>query len=258
MSTKLKLERVGESKVNKYGEHTEIIKYKNSANVVVRVANEVGYVDIKTRYSSFERGSIPNPLRKTVCEVGYLGVGKYKVRENVKRTNEHCKWHSMMSRCYGKNINKMQSYKDCSVIEEWHNFQNFAKWHEENYYSIDGELMHLDKDILVKNNNVYGSNTCIYVPERINGLFVKQKKLRGDNPIGVHYGKRDKKYGARCRISETNEYKSLGCYRNKIDAFNAYKSFKENLIKEVAERYKNKIPKILYDALYSYEVSIND
>lgn len=36
------------------------------------------------------------------------------------------------------------------------------------------------------------------------------------------------------------------------------KLHKEQHIKEVAEYYKGKIPKKLYDAMYRYEVDIND
>ena len=66
---------------------------------------------------------------------------------------------------------------DCSVYEGWHNFQNFAKWYEDNYYEIEEEQMHLDKDILVKGNKVYSPDTCVFVPETINGLFVKSNAI---------------------------------------------------------------------------------
>ena len=38
----------------------------------------------------------------------------------------------------------------------------------------------------------------------------------------------------------------------------AYKTFKEQYIKQVANEYKDKIPKKLYDAMYRYEVEITD
>jgi hypothetical protein len=38
----------------------------------------------------------------------------------------------------------------------------------------------------------------------------------------------------------------------------SFKRFKENYIKEVAEEYKDKIPKILYDAMYRYQINITD
>ena len=51
---------------------------------------------------------------------------------------------------------------------------------------------------------------------------------------------------------------TLGSYNNEIEAFQCYKRFKENYIKEVAEEYKNLIPTKLYEAMYKYEVEITD
>ena len=53
--------------------------------------------------------------------------------------------------------------------------------------------MCLDKDILYKGNKEYAPDKCIFVPERINKLFLKNDADRGDLPIGVTYHK-NKKY----------------------------------------------------------------
>ena len=37
-----------------------------------------------------------------------------------------------------------------------------------------------------------------------------------------------------------------------------YKQFKENYIKQVADEYKDLIPEKLYNAMYEYEVEIED
>ena len=42
------------------------------------------------------------------------------------------------------------------------------------------------------------------------------------------------------------------------EAFQAYKKFKENYIKQVADEYKEYIPQKLYEAMYNYEVEIGD
>ena len=52
--------------------------------------------------------------------------------------------------------------------------------------------------------------------------------------------------------------KYLGYYDTSQQAFEVYKQFKEDYIKEVADYYKDKIPKKLYDAMYKYEVDIDD
>ena len=120
--------------------------------------------------------------------------------------------------------------------------------------------MEIDKDILCKGNKIYSPQTCIIVPQRINKLFTKSNKLRGDLPIGVYYNKQNKKY--RSQISKIENGKKqrvyLGLYNTPQEAFESYKKAKENYIKQVADEYKLYIPKELYDAMYDYRVEITD
>ena len=120
--------------------------------------------------------------------------------------------------------------------------------------------MCLDKDILHKGNKIYSSNTCIFVPNRINVLFTNCKKTRGNYPIGVTKNDNNR-FRARCNIlDDNNKIKSvhLGYFGTPEEAFNAYKIFKENYIKEVADEYKDKIPNKLYEAMYNWRVDITD
>lgn len=115
----------------------------------------------------------------------------------------------MMRRCYDpKYHEKEPTYKGCEVCKEWLNFQMFAEWYYKNHYEIEGQRICLDKDILLKGNKIYSADTCIFVPHRINSLFVKSYKLRGELPIGVSYHKRDKKFRADCSVYDLKENKS--------------------------------------------------
>ena len=170
---------------------------------------------------------------------------------------------SMLKRCYDEEYHKKEpTYIDCEVCEEWLNYQNFAKWFYKNYYEISNEKMCLDKDILIKGNKIYSPQTCIFVPNRINNLFVKSNNTRGEYPIGISYHKR--KSGNDCLrvdITLTNgKRKLLGLFSfNEIEkAFIYYKTEKEKIIKQVADEYKDLIPIELYDAMYKYEVEITD
>ena len=168
----------------------------------------------------------------------------------------------MLRRCYSEDYkNKKPTYIGCEVYNEWLNFQNFAKWFEENYYEIEGETIALDKDILVKNNKIYSPNTCVFVPERINTLFTKADKSRGKLPIGIVEDNRTHHFRARCStLDENGKIKrvELGSYKTHEEAFIHYKQFKENYIKQVADEYKPYIPKELYEAMYRWEVDIDD
>lgn len=52
--------------------------------------------------------------------------------------------------------------------------------------------------------------------------------------------------------------KYLGLYNTVEEAFIVYKAFKENYIKQVADEYKKYIPTKLYEAMYKYEVELDD
>lgn len=68
------------------------------------------------------------------------------------------------------------------------------------------------------------------------------------------------KCGELMRIIEYNNahIKTFSRYKTKEEAFLVYKQAKEKYIKQVADEYKDKIPKRLYDAMYKYEVEITD
>ena len=50
----------------------------------------------------------------------------------------------------------------------------------------------------------------------------------------------------------------LGRFNTEIEAFDAYKTAKENYLKEQANKYKPQIDLRAYNALMNYEVNIND
>ncbi|MFQ9297921.1 MAG: AP2 domain-containing protein [Clostridia bacterium] len=255
-----KIDRTGERGINNFGSEMVIINYRKAIDIDIYFP-EYNYVIKNKTYSDFKNGEIKCPYDRRVFGVGCVGEGKYKVLENGKATRVYSTWHCMLRRCYDKEFHKKNpTYKDCTVYKEWHNFQNFGKWYDNNYYEIEGEKMCLDKDILVKHNKVYSPETCIFVPERINTLFIKCDKSRGDSVIGT--SPKDGKYQVSCNLINpvTGESKKeyLGFYDTQEKGFETYKYYKEKNIKEVAEYFKRYIPIELYQVLYSYEVEIDD
>lgn len=257
------INRIGEKGFNTFGSEMVIIEYRNARDIDVYFP-QYDWISEHSEYVEFKRGSIKCPYEKRTYGIGCLGEGEYKTKENGKHTRVYDTWHDMLKRCYDeKNRSKRTlTYIGCTVCEEWLNFQNFAEWYEENYYEAEGERMHLDKDILVKGNKIYSPNTCVFVPQNINLLFIKSNKNRGKHPIGVSYHKRINRFEAGCSIYDIylGKYKSiyLGVYKTPEKAFEAYKLFKENHIKKVADYYFEKIPNNLYNAMYKYEVEITD
>ena len=248
------LSRIGETNTNKQGYLMTIIKYNNCDNIKIKFDDDF-QTEIDTRYALFKNGQCRNPNHKTVCGVGYFGKN-YAKRETINH-KAYSYWYKMINRCYNeKEIKKHPTYKDCIVDKEWHCFENFEKWFDKNYYEINGERMELDKDILIKGNKIYSSNTCIFVPKRINTLFVKRCNNR-KGIIGVFYDKERNKYTSYYGC----KHKFLGRFNNEIDAFNSYKSYTEKYIKQIADEYKLKYPNFpqkLYNAMYNYQVEIKN
>ena len=253
-----KNERLGEINISNEGYKMKIIKYNKYSDIVIEFQDK-HKAKVHTEYKHFKKGQVKNPYHPSVYDVGYIGQGKYKVSVNRKQTKVYEHWRDMIKRCYDPyDLNKHPAYIDIYVCDEWLCFQNFAKWFYKNYYEIEGEKMQLDKDILVKNNKIYSPNTCVFVPQRINSLFVKQQRKRGEYPIGVSPHKSTNKLQVNCNTLEKYEYLGLFPLNKPFQAFMVYKNFKENYIKQVADKYKDLIPQKLYEALYRYEIEIND
>ena len=253
-NVKQKEDRVGEINYNKQGEMMEIVEYYNFTNVMVLLKDTNTIV--KARYDCFKKGNIRDINYPSVWGIGIIGEEKY-----IHGTKSYNTWKSFLERCYDdKYKSKHPTYNECTVCNEWLYYPNFKKWFDENYYEIEGEQMHLDKDILNKGNKIYSPENCIFVPQKINTLFTKRQNKRGESVIGTTSV--NGKYRAQCSIINPKTGKSkqehLGYYDMQEKAFKVYKYYKEKNIKEVADYFKGQIPQILYNALYNYEVEIDD
>lgn len=244
---------IGKEKLNTQGSLMKIISFQKYNNITVEFQDEYKS-RINCTYKNFSLGEVRNPYFPSKFNIGYMGIGKYDSTYMINdKINIYSKWDSMMKRCYsayGKDdIKKKTYYGKVKVCDEWLNFQNFAKWYEDNYYDI-GEELEIDKDILIKGNKIYSPNTCLLVPKKINMLFIRLYKEDRKNVIGVH--KKYKHFEAVCNN------KCLGCTKTKEEAFFLYKNYKENKIKETANEYKNYIPFKVYEALMNYKIDITD
>lgn len=238
------IDRTGEKYTTTEGYEVEIVEYFTHRNCTIQF--EDGTRLYNRERKDVQKGNVKNPFHKSIHGVGYLGVGPYGSKTKTYQT-----WKGMMNRCYdAKELLKCPTYIGCSVTEHWHNFQNFAPWFEENY----SKEYTLDKDILLKGNKIYGSETCCFVPQEINKLFTKRQNKRGCLPIGVTALKN--RYVA--QIQASNKQIHIGCFSTPEEAFQAYKVAKEAHIKEMAEIWKDRIFPKVYEALYNYKVEITD
>lgn len=244
----------------KCGEECEIVEYNDCDNIIVRFV-KTGEL-VKSRYGSFKRGSIKSHFTPTVYGVGVVGLETTRI--NGKLFKSYYTWQGILERCYSKKYQeKYPTYKGCKVCDEWKYYKNFKEWYDKNYYEIEEQKMALDKDILVKGNKIYNPDNCVFVPQDINKLFTKNDINRGGLPIGVCWHESRSGYQARCNIFDIVTKKSikskhLGLYNTPDEAFKAYKRVKEENIKQVADYHREQIPNKLYEAMYKYQVDVDD
>lgn len=217
-----------------------VIDYINSKNVTVQF--EDGTIIKKVCNDQCLLGKIRNNNYPTLYGVGFIGYGEFKLKSKAGNI-----WKNIMTRGYNEKCkNRKRAYKDIEVCKEWHNFQNFAKWHKENWNPKTMQDWELDKDLLLINNKVYSPETCCLLPPKINKLLIKS--IKNSLPQGVY-----KEPSGLYRASFNS--KTIKKYINAEEAFQAYKDAKERHIKEVIKEYKTVLPEKTYEKLKLYQVT---
>jgi len=233
------------------GYRVVVVEYNGYNDVLVRFLDQNSHEKIVSA-GALRRGAVANPYHRTMFGVGYFGDGKYKSKIGDKRTLEYEAWRCMMKRCYcPKERSRYPTYSDVFVCDEWHNFQNFARWYTEQ--PGYGEGFDLDKDLRVNNSRVYSPQSCSLVPHEINCILHDNESRRGDYPQGVR--KTWNKYSV--YISIKGERKYVGLYPTLEEAHRAYKKSRLAYVKEIAEEYKNVLHNEVYENLKSWEISSN-
>ena len=232
----------------------KILKYNNTTNVEIRFL-KTGY-EMVTQLGNIRNGCVKDRYLPSVYGVGIIGA-KYPSSESRRNTKEYKLWQSMLERCYSDTYKKKnRTYIDCEVSDKFKSYEYFYEWcHKQ--IGFDNEGWHLDKDLLVKGNKVYSETTCVFLPQEINTLLVKNTASRGEHLIGVSWSKTNKAFKATVRRNKGKpEY--LGYFNTELEAFNAYKIAKEIFIKEQANNWKSQIDIRAYNALMNYQVEIDD
>jgi len=229
-----------------------VTEYKDSYNLKVKFM-ETGYETV-TKANQLRKGEVKDRLLPSVYGVGIIGDTVTKV--NGKTLKEYILWKSMLCRCYDiKYSNKYPTYQNSEVSDSFKYFPYFKEWCNKQI-GYDQQGWALDKDILVKGNKLYSEDTCCFVPKEINNLLVKCDSSRGEYPVGVRYRKRFDKFESQVTLYGKMVY--LGTFNTPEEAFCAYKEVKEAYIKDVADKWKDRIDPRVYDALMNYQVEITD
>lgn len=235
---------IGELSSTRFGTKMEVIDQLDSIYVVVKFLDEFEATK-KIPYGCFKKGTVLNPYDKVAWGVGYLGEGPFLTCEGRKSPiMAYGVWKNILMRCYPERMRyKAPTYVGCTVCDEWLNYQNFAKWFTDNYYEIGEGRMHVDKDILFKNNRVYAPDKCLIVPQRINMIFQGQRRNK-ETPPGI--------LKIRDKYSSSYGGKHIGIFDTLEEAVTEHDKRQKISIVEVANEYKNRIPQTVYEALLAY------
>lgn len=253
-----KINRIGEIRTNKaQGLDMKCIEWYGGKLKVKFLKS--GYETI-AEWREFNNGGIVDYLSPTIYGVATVG-NEIDIFVNGKQIKEYCLWTGMLTRCFSDNYKKTNAYRDVCCSTEWLYFPNFYKWlhKQSNYINIMKERVEIDKDIIKPGNKIYSPDNCCVVPYYINRLLVKPY-IRKDNTCSTGVcRKTDNKniFIALCHCKDGQKY--LGSFSSEMEAFNAYKNFKEEYIKMIAEKEysQNRISKKCYNALMNYEVKHN-
>ena len=261
MQKSKKEDRLGEEKLNNQGCLMKIVEYVNCCDITVEFRDKYK-AKVHTNYDNFTKGQVKNPYAPTIEGVGIIG-NKYATCINRTPVKEFNIWCHMLKRCFNEKYKtKNPTYRNATCCEEWLYYPNFYEWlhSQENFKVwIKLEKSSLDKDILIKGNKLYSPETCCLVPRNVNSLFTKRDNDRGSLPIGVHI--KNGKIRAQCNNPFTNKRVCINSNCKTVEeAFQIYKEYKENIIKQVAEiEYKKgNINKQCYEAMMRYEIEITD
>lgn len=235
----------GKIAITNEGFRVQIIKYIDSANVIVKFLDIEQEYCTKVTLQNFKLGNISNPYKPN--QYGeYIGFGKYNSTNSKELFNS---WRSMFQRVNDKSNN---AYKNVIISKEWYNFQNYANWYYENLSKLTDKFKYeIDKDLkqIGKSPKIYSQYTCSLIPVEINRLLVgiyKTYSKHSDLPLGVH--KRGKTYQARFSIN--GKLINLGNKKTAKEAFEVYRIAKLSYIREISTWYYER--KGLLDKDYEY------
>ena len=251
----MQINREGEKYVTNEGYPIEIVEYISSKDCSIKFENNYRINNIY--FCQAKRGNIKNPYHLSIHGVGFIGVGRHIVSKNKVHSKSYRTWRRIYDKCYSEKYHKDHpTYKNCTIGTEWHNFQVFGDWFEENWKPWMDSSWHLDKDLLVKGNKMYSSETCCIVPQEINNIFVKHTVNCEGTPVNIRISKSRKKYEARIRKEGIATH--LKTCETLEEAFKVHKVAKEIRIKEIADKWKGLIAEKAYNAMYNWEVEITD
>jgi hypothetical protein len=148
----------------------------------------------------------------------------------------HIIWQNMLKRCFSIKVQEVQTtYVGCTIHEDWKYLSNFIKW-VDSQPNRDWQNCQLDKDLLFSGNKIYSPETCVFIPQKLNGFILDSYRSRGLLMLGVSSSKRVKKpFTAQCKNPFSDESSYIGMYTTELEAHKAWQAKKHEYACQLAD-----------------------
>ena len=189
-----------------------------------------------------------NKWKRTLFGIGYLGCND----ADANRTDNYIysKWANMMQRCYDEETHRLKPYYAlCTAEIEFQNFSNYREWHKEN--AMGDRKVDLDKDVLIRGNTVYGSETCTLIPHFTNTIF-ENRGADTNIVLNNDTGKYD------VIMSILGKREEVGSFDTEEEAKQGFIDYKQDYIRKYARKCKGKVPNKTYEAMVNWVVETAD
>ena len=170
-------------------------------------------------------------------------VKKTKMKVSIAKQE----WRGIIDRATKDIVkNRQPTYMECSLDERWKEQENYIDWFMSQEFAgrVDdnGNKYHIEKDLLVFSNKIYGPDFCVHVPWDVNVFLHRNTSRFSSKFVGVAYVDSS----VNKHWSATMQCKSVGLFVNSYfnteeDAHEFYKTNKILAGKLLAEKWKNKV-----------------
>lgn len=158
------------------------VTYVSGKRVVLSVIAPPKEVKATTKKRNDKR------LRKSVCGVGYIGIGNHISRDaDGIQTKKYRAWYNIINLSYGT-----YATGDTTVCKEWHSFQAFGDWYD--VHGVDLEGWCITTTAIDVTNKNYSPEDCLFVPRSIAMSRIQSAKKSSAKASRVRYLVREAKY----------------------------------------------------------------